>query len=365
MPVEHRASHSRRSGFGAAAGAIAIAIAFGTLFHTPEPAFAQTDPGSIGVRLIDVPASAANDPRARQYIVDHLEPGSVIERQFEISNTTASATTVEVYPSAATIDHGAFVGDAGKSVNELTEHTTIGQTTVVIPASSTITNSVTIAIPEDAPPGEQYGAIWVEARSAENSGVEIVNRVGIRMYVSIGGANPPASDFAIESMTASRDSVGAPSVTASIRNTGGRALDTSAALTLTKVGGTLSAGPYTSASGGTIAPGETTDLVIAVTDDVDAGPWTASIAVTSGLLEVRSEAEVTFPAEGQGQKIDTEVPFSNLLQSAWAGLLAAIILGLAILAWLIVRRRSRSQRDGAGRQDPGAAYKTTNNDVPR
>ena len=185
------------------------------------------------------------------------------------------------------------------------------------------------------------------------------------MYVSIGGANPPASDFAIESMTASRDSVGAPSVTASIRNTGGRALDTSAALTLTKVGGTLSAGPYTSASGGTIAPGETTDLVIAVTDDVDAGPWTASIAVTSGLLEVRSEAEVTFPAEGQGQKIDTEVPFSNLLQSAWAGLLAAIILGLAILAWLIVRRRSRSQRDGAGRQDPGAAYKTTNNDVPR
>src|SRR5688572_30162225 len=37
--------------------------------------------GSIGIRLVDAPVTARDDPRAQIYIVDHLAPGTVITRR--------------------------------------------------------------------------------------------------------------------------------------------------------------------------------------------------------------------------------------------------------------------------------------------
>jgi hypothetical protein len=37
-----------------------------------------TGPDGVGVRLLDVPTNAANNPRAREYIVDNLTPGTTI-----------------------------------------------------------------------------------------------------------------------------------------------------------------------------------------------------------------------------------------------------------------------------------------------
>ena len=45
--------------------------------------------GGIGLRLVDAPATARDDPRAQVYIVDHLAPGTVIHRRIEVSNTHA------------------------------------------------------------------------------------------------------------------------------------------------------------------------------------------------------------------------------------------------------------------------------------
>jgi hypothetical protein len=58
--------------------------------HVPPAATA----GTIGVRLLDAPVTAGDDPRARVYIVDHLAPGTVIHRRIEVSNTTSSITQV-------------------------------------------------------------------------------------------------------------------------------------------------------------------------------------------------------------------------------------------------------------------------------
>ena len=81
--------------------------------------------GSIGLRLLDVPVTAANDPRAQIYIVDHLAPGTVIHRRIEVSNTTRSTAHVVLYAAAATIENGSFLGAAGHTPNDLSTWTSV------------------------------------------------------------------------------------------------------------------------------------------------------------------------------------------------------------------------------------------------
>src|ERR1700730_12511170 len=57
-----------------------------------------TGPGTVGVRLLEVPGDAVNNPRAREYIVDNLAAGTTIHRRIEVSNTTTAAQHVAVYP---------------------------------------------------------------------------------------------------------------------------------------------------------------------------------------------------------------------------------------------------------------------------
>jgi hypothetical protein len=83
-----------------------------------------TGPGGVGVRLLDVPADAANNPRAREYIVDNLTPGTIIHRRIEVSNTTRSELHVAIYPAAATISKGSFVGAPAHTANDLSTWTT-------------------------------------------------------------------------------------------------------------------------------------------------------------------------------------------------------------------------------------------------
>ena len=77
------------------------------------------------MQLLDVPTAARLDPRARLYVVDHVAPGTVIHRRIQVSNSTASTTKVAIYPAAATIAKGAFVGAEGHSSNELSTWTSV------------------------------------------------------------------------------------------------------------------------------------------------------------------------------------------------------------------------------------------------
>ena len=298
-----------------------------------------TDGGSIGIQLLDVPADAVNDPRARQYIVDQLEPGTTIERRVQISNTTAGTLTIQAYSAAASITDGAFIGSEGRTANDLSSWTTLSEPELVVPANSTVIDTVTLSIPADAAPGEKYAAIWAEASNDSNS-VQIVNRVGVRMYVSVGGDNAPGSSFDIESMTASRNDDGKAVVTAQLHNTGGRALDIAADLTLAAASGSLSAGPYPSTRGTTIAPGDTQEVVVTVPDDIDAEPWNASITVTSGVLSETFEAELTFPKAGKGDAVEASNAGGFPL---WLTILLAIVVLLVVaaaaLAALTIRKR--------------------------
>ena len=304
---------------------------------------AEASKGSVGVQLLDVPTTARLDPRARLYIVDHVAPGTVIHRRIQVSNSTASTTNVAIYPAAATIAKGRFVGSAGHTRNELSTWASVRPGAPGIRAGGRRTAVVTIRVPRDASPGERYGVVWAETRSAPaGDGITQVNRVGIRLYLSVGPGGAPAANFKIDSVTAKRSADGRPMVLASVHNTGGRALDMNGTLRLRDGPGGLTAGPYPADLGVSLGIGDRETVRIVLDNRLPAGPWHARLNLRSGLLSRNAAATITFP----GAETSSSWPRLVII-----GLLALIGLLLLITALLIARRRQRGPavtRNGRG-----------------
>lgn len=319
-----------------------IAFVLTAVAATPATATAQEGPEGIGIRLVEAPVTAKDDPRARIYIVDHLAPGTVIERRAEVSNSTTSSHQVALYSSAATIEDGQFVGGEGSTANELSGWTTVTPGTVDIAAGKKQTAAIEITVPHDAAPGERYAVVWAEVSSkASAGGVTQVSRVGIRLYVSVGPGAPPAPDFTVNALTPTRSSEGEPVVTATVRNTGGRALDVTGTLMMSEGPGGLSAGPFPAELTTTLAVGDTRKLTITLDDRLPAGPWDAVVTLESGVTERRGEATITFP-EGAALVTTADSP-SDLPIIAGT---AAVVLVLGIAGVRQVSR-TRLQRTAA------------------
>jgi hypothetical protein len=291
----------------------------------------------VGIRLVDVPEASLDDPRARTYIVDNVAPGTTFERRVEVTNEGGSAQTVTMYASSARIVDGAFSGDAEGSVNELSTWTGVSSDTLELAAGESADVVVTVAVPEDAPEGEQYAAVWAQITTPAQDGslLALATRAGVRLYVSVGAGNGPPSDFSVGTVTASRSDDGAPRLTAEVSNTGGRAVDVTGTLSLSDGPGSMSAGPFGTGTALTLAPGETGEVSIALDPAIVAGPWTATVVLTSGLLSRTATAEVTFPSSGSAAVVaaDTGLPAWLLLVLGAVGLvlLAGIVAGIVAL----------------------------------
>jgi hypothetical protein len=307
---------------GAVAGALLLALA--------ATGSARAAGGGIGLRLLDVPSVASLDPRARIYIVDHLAPGTVIHRRIEITNTTASGARVVLYPAAAGLGKGSFLAAAGHARNELSTWTRVRPGASKIAAGRPMQAVVTIAVPRDAAPGERYGVVWAEVRSAPPSGgITQVNRVGVRLYLSVGPGGRPPADFTINALTTTRTAEGQPAVIAKVHNTGGRALDMSGTLRLGAGPGGLKAGPFPATLGTTLAIGASERVTIPLDRRLPVGPWKARVDLHSGLIERHAQATITFrPAAREA--------------TSWPSLvvaLAALALLLGMTALIVVVRR--------------------------
>ncbi len=143
--------------------------------------------GSIGVRLVQIPDSVKSDPRSGYYIVARLLANEVFTQQLEVSNSTQSAASIDLYPAAATNVDGVFLPSGGNTQNELTSWTVVSPSHLIIPSNSVATVSVTISVPAYVASGEMYGVVWASDTGTPNSaGITSTNRVGIRMYDPIG-----------------------------------------------------------------------------------------------------------------------------------------------------------------------------------
>ncbi|MEW2470595.1 peptidase [Streptomyces sp. NPDC046994] len=297
----------------------------------------------IGIKLLDAPESRRADPRAHAYIVDHVSPGSTIERRVEVTNESSAPMHVNVYAAAATIAKGEFTFAPERTPNELTGWTSVDTTDLELAASETARVRTTIRVPRDAAAGERYGVIWAQTGipSDRSHTMTMLGRVGVRMYIDVGPGGEPPSDFKIERLYPARARDGRGEVRARIHNTGGRALDISGALSLSDGPVGLRAGPFPAKTGTTLAPGDRAETVVPLDARLPDGPWAVKLTLKSGLVEHTSGATVTFPATpgGAGAVAASAARQGHFSTPVVAGLSAFVLTALCLLPSTFLRRR--------------------------
>lgn len=307
---------------------------------------AQTDevPPGIGIGLREGPANRQDDPRALVYVVDHLNPGATISRRFEVMNGTDEAVRVRLYPAAARVADGAFTIIEGRSENELTGWVEVDPGEVTLEPGGRASARLSIAVPNDATNGEHYAAVVAELPPIEtDSPIVVAQRVGIRIYLSVGEGSEPESDFEVDSLAAGRDDEGRPVVRTAVRNTGGRAVDLTGELRLLDGPGGIEAGPFAVKVPATLAPDDEAPVTVTLDGDLPAGPWLARVSLRSGELERTAEAAVTFPdTPGTfAEPVDAEdVAKQRRILGPIAGALVAVVLA-ALAAYALDRRRKQ------------------------
>jgi hypothetical protein len=330
---------------------LCVALATGILIPVVSASAQTRTPttppsGSIGIRLLEAPVNRENDPRAKIYIVDHISQGTTISRKIEVSNATTTTRVINLYAGAATIKGGEFTGGPGAGGDDLASWTSIAPGQVTVPAGQRAEATVTIAVPGQAGDGERYGVIWAETAPTPNAGaVTVVNRVGIRMYLSVGTGTEPKSDFTIDTLTAKRLSTGEPAVTAMVTNIGGRALDMGGNLLLKNGPGGLTAGPFNAQLGTTLGIGQREPVTVKLDKRLPAGPWDAVIDLKSGTIEHSAHATIFFPKAGSSTpvkaKSNSSLGKTLKVILPLAGLVAALFGAILFVLW----RRRRDKDD--------------------
>lgn len=297
---------------------------------------AETQDGSVGIRLVDTSSGALDDPRAKSYIVEHLAPGTGIERNVEILNQSREAMKVSVYAGAADIVDGQFTVAEEGVKSDLSSWTSVPSPTLSIEPGKSAMVPVSIDVPADAGEGEQYGVVWAQIQDAEGSTLN-VSRVGVREYISVGPGNGPAAGFTVAELKASRTEAGAPVVEAIVTNTGGRALDVTGSLALANGPAGISAGPFKIAKTVTIAPGGSAPVAVQLDAALPTGPWDATLTLASGTLSVDTSGSVNFP-----DLVEVTVDAPAESSSAWMIFAGAGALLLAAATALLIFKRRRA-----------------------
>ena len=331
----------------AAVALLAVLIPAGRVTAQPGPSA-----GSVGIRLLDAPTNRADDPRAKVYIVDHVSPGTTIQRHVQVSNSTGSAVAISLYGGAASIGASGWVADGRRGGNDLAGWIAVSPDAVTVAAGGSATALVTIAVPKDAPAGERYAVVWAALPPSTGSGqVTVANLVGIRTYLSVGAGGEPPSDFVIDSVAAARTPAG-PQLIVAVRNTGGRALDMTGAASLTDGPGKLSAGPF-DIPALTVAIGGSASILVPLPPTLPAGLWDVGVTLTSGLITHSAIGRIDLPAGLQASPTPVALhPAPVPSRGAHRGIIAAA-LGLLVLLGLLIFLLARRRREDEEVPQPG------------
>lgn len=325
----------------------ALAVSVSAAGQVPE----QT----IGIGLAEAPESRRDDPRAHVYIVDHVDPGTTITRRFFVTNRTSEQRRLDLYVGSAEIRDASFDIETGRGTGDLSSWSRVDPPEAVLAPGERFVATVSIAVPRDAKAGERYGAVLAELPAEPSPGVVVAQgaRVGIRVYLSVGGEAEPKSNFDIETLTARRSRDGTPEVTARVRNTGGRALDMAGDLRLTDGPGGVSAGPFDVKLGTVLGVGRSTHVFVPLDRDIPSGPWLARLTLRSGNVERVAEATIQFPREAgksappvEAREVTGTIP--GIIATGVSSFLVIVLA--AWLFWFLLKRRRRGRyEDGSDR----------------
>jgi hypothetical protein len=326
--------------FALAAGILGIFSPVASAATSSGLSAGSRPPGSFGVRLVDVPVSEANNPRALRYIIDYLPTGTVIHRRILIENEEQQTARFTVYAAAAHITGGLFVGDAGATRSELTSWTSVQHPVVTLAAGASVMDMITIKVPRGATRGEHYGVIWVQQTAkvrppGTRSSVTEVARVGVRTYVAVGRGGVPPTSFDVTSLTGHRTVSGQPVIVAHVNNTGGRAIDLNGTVRLTDGPGNTTSGPFRAQRIVTLAPGQSWNMTFAAPRSLPVGSWRATVTLVSGLTTAKATATVRLaPA------VATQAALSAM-QWIWISLGGLVLVAVIVMGRYALQHRRR------------------------
>jgi hypothetical protein len=334
-------------------GRLGLSIVAAGFLLLPAAAAASAEaelPPGLGIRQLDVEPQREDGGRSARYVTDHVEPGDVVERRVRVSNGTDETMTVQLYAADADVEGGWSVAD-GRGTGELAGWIEVTPDRLTLEPGERQAADFRIAVPEDAGGGERYAAIVAEAPPVGQD-VRVIPRVGVRVYLSVGGPQAPASDFEIDGLRPGRTETGAPVVLIDVENTGGRAIDLQGDLELTDGPGGLRAGPFPVASQTTVGPGLTGEVPVVFDPDLPQGPWRAVARLSAGDLERQAEAQITFPEHvGISEAVEADpLQDRGVLIPLAAGLL---LLALLLLLLVALRRRRSDDEDDDGSSSNG------------
>lgn len=306
-------------------------LVLGTLAAAAPPADrGAAPPPAVGIRLLDGEGSAMRD---------HLRPGGAVEHRLEVENTTDEPVHLELYPTAADVLGGRFVVAAGRGGNDLATWSTVTPPAVDLGPGERREVAVRIAVPGGVAGGERYGAVVAELPEQRRAGqIGVVNRLAVRVYLSVGGPVAPRLGLRVGDVSAVRAD-GAPTVEVDVRNTGERALDVTGTVALVAGPSGLSAGPVAPTGGVVLEPGAAGTLAFPFDRGVPDGPWRAEVVVRSDGIERRSAATLTFPAPAATTSVAPPAAAPRGVPSGAVALAAALLVAATAMLGIAQRRR--------------------------
>ena len=298
------------------------------------------------------PASATKSD-ARPFFNYLVSPLARLTDHVAIINLSAQPLTLSVYATDASngldgsftypVKSAALV-DAGKWIKVQTPR---GNPTITVPARGTLILPITVAVPQNASPGDHAAAVIVSLTALSKNGtgqrINLDQRVAARVFFRVSGSERPR--LAVEGLQVSYVSTGLLSGTATVRyrihNTGNVKLEANQRV---RVGGLLRTTTRVGDQAPVLLPGSEFQVTSVVKQVLPQVRMTATVVVTP--LGIRGDALA------QSGDAVTALHF-------WAvpWLLLMIIVGMLVFlvasAWLRRRsKRSRAARYAAARQ-PG------------
>jgi len=267
-----------------------------------------------------------------------IDPGSTVSDAIVIANHGDQPVSLEVYASDG---YTSTEGQLSLLVSEDPSRAvgawiTADNGTVEVAAGETVTVPFTVAIPDDATPGDYAGGVVTSLTVPdESAGVNVDRRLGIRVNLRVGGQLAPA--LAVEDASVSWNgglnpfAGGDATVTYTLHNTGNAALDAQPA---TQVGGIFGLFATQAALTGDVPallPGESWTQTVTVPGVPPLFALLASVSVTP--LVVDASGSTSPIAEVGATAVGAAVPWTAL-----------VLIALIVVAALLLRRRSRTRR---------------------
>lgn len=162
------------------------------LFFTFAPSALAATEGDFGAYPTNYDPE---NPRTKSWFIYELKPGQTKEDSITVVNNSEEEITLKIYPvDATTTGDGAFaLLNEDERQMGIGTWVTIAKDTITIGPKDRVDVPFTIAIPKYATVGDHPGGIIIQpaeapTAKAKGMGVNIVSRVGTRIYQTVPGA---------------------------------------------------------------------------------------------------------------------------------------------------------------------------------